>query len=375
MRILHVVAKSQYRGAERAALELAHELESLGHRNRVLALGPAADGSVEADLPVLLARPGEGPRVLPSAVREVRRLLRRDRPDILLAHGGWPVQVAALARGGRGPRVVWQRILGFPPDMWRAARRRYWRTIARRTDAAVALTTDLAEELRRLGFVGPVRVIANTRRPDRFLAVDRREAQAALRAEIGVDASVPLLGFVGHLVRQKRPERAVEVLQRVRALGAGAHLVVVGDGPLRPLVERAARERALTDHVTLLGHRRDVEQVFGALDLVLITSDSEGIPGVAIEAQMAGCPVVTFPLGGVGEVVDHGQTGIVLDRFDTDLMAEYAVQLLRSPEMRRSFGARARGRAHHFATERAAREYEDLFSGLLARRRSGNGSA
>ena len=71
--------------------------------------------------------------------------------------------------------------------------------------------------------------------------------------------------------------------------------------------------------------------MLGGIDLLLLTSDAEGIPGIVIEAQMAGCPVVTFPLGAVASVVDDGHTGLVLARSDTDLMADVAVELLDEP--------------------------------------------
>ena len=82
-----------------------------------------------------------------------------------------------MRRRGR-PLIVWQRILGFPPQMWRPLRRLRWRAIVRRVDAAVALTPDLGDELRRLGFDGPIWAIPNFRDPEPFVAVDRERAVA-----------------------------------------------------------------------------------------------------------------------------------------------------------------------------------------------------
>jgi glycosyltransferase involved in cell wall biosynthesis len=353
-----------------AALELAHELDALGHDDRVFALGLAFDGGQDPALPVLAQQKRMGPLALAEAVWRVRRLLDRDPVDVILAHGGWPAQAAALARRRGGPLVVWQRILGFPSELWRhPARRRWWRAVTGRTDAAVALTPELGRELRKLGFAGPIWVIANTRRPERFINVDRVDAAVRLRRELGVANDVPLLGFVGHLIEQKRPERALDVLARVLDHEQPAHLVVAGDGPLRARLEQEMHDRRLAAHVSLLGHRSDVEAVLAGLDLLLLTSDAEGIPGVAIESQMAGCPVVTFPLGAVSDVVDDGQTGVVLDRVaDTELMATHAVELLRRPDVRRRLGEEGRRRAQAFSTSRAAKEYATRFTELVAAR-------
>jgi len=366
MRILHVVARSHRRGAEMVAMELAAELDSRGHVNRVVALGLAHDGGHDPALPPLVSRVGVGLDVLLADAWRLRRLLRRSPVDVVLAHGGWAVQVAALARPRTGPVLVWQRILGFPDSVWRAGRRQWWRTILRRVDAAVALTGELEAELRRLRFPGPVWVIPNFRRPDRFVGLDREVQAAWLRGELGIAHDVPVIGFVGHLVDQKRPERAVEVLSRLHAGGRRAHLVMAGGGPLAGVLAQEVRARALTDHVSLLGHRDDVERILAGLDLLLLPSDNEGIPGVAIEAQMAGCPVVSFPLGGVGEVVDDGVTGIVLAGHDTGAMAEQVDRLLGDPARLRRMGEGARSGSTRFSVRQAADLYEARLSTLGA---------
>jgi glycosyltransferase involved in cell wall biosynthesis len=369
MRILHLVARSYRRGAEIAALDLAHELDALGHENRVAALLPAFDGGRDPDLPEITRRMGTGPFDLAASVRRTRRLLQREPVDVLIAHGGWPVQVATLARRGHRPVVVWQRILGFPPGFWGRARRWWWAFVARRADAAVALTDELADELRRLGFRGPVWVIANSRRPERFAAIDRRCAGPALRRELGLDDDVPLLGFVGHLVEQKRPQLAVEVLARVRERGVAAELVVAGDGPLRNDVEALTRALGLGAAVHFVGHRHDIEHVYGGVEVVLLTSEAEGIPGVAIEAQMTGCPVVAFPLGdGVRSVVVDGRTGVILDEEDVDAMADAAVSLLTDDERRARLSDEARRDSTSLTTQSTAQEYSARLTSLLQAR-------
>ena len=88
----------------------------------------------------------------------------------------------------------------------------------------------------------------------------------------------------------------------------------------------------------MLGHRDDIARILGAIDVFVLTSDHEGLPGVLIEAQMAGCPVVTVPVGGVGDLVDDGETGYVTDAVDHNELATKVVELLRDPELRRRLG-------------------------------------
>ncbi len=372
VRILHVVGQSHQRGAEKFALELANGLDAFSHDNRVVALGLAFDGSRDPELPALTTWTKLEPRAVVAGGWCLRRLLAHDSFDIVLAHGGSAVKAAVMARRPGGPLVIWQRILGFPSSIWGPAQRQWWRFIVRWIDAVVVMTPRLEREVRRIGFTGPIWEIGayNTRSPQRFVDVNRAEATACLRSEVGVDDDVVLLGFVGHLVVQKRPERALDVLERIVELGHPAHLVVAGDGPLRTPLIREVRERGLPAHVTLLGHRSEIEQVYGGLDVLLLTSDDEGIPGVAVEAQMAGCPVVTFPLGGVDSVVENGRTGFVLARPDTALMAEQTARLLEHPDLRHRFGDEARVAVERFSTSRAAETYSACLTDLQERRRA-----
>jgi glycosyltransferase involved in cell wall biosynthesis len=363
--ILHVVSCSQRRGAELVALELADELDRLGYRDRVVALGRAFDGGQEPGLAPLGAWRRQGaPELALGAVR-LRRLIARERVDVVLAHGGWAAQVVALAVPFGGPLLVWQRILGWPDKVWGSVRRRWLSAVARRFDAAVALTDDQRTELHRLGYPGPVWLIPNFRQPDRFRDIDRSAAARRLRSELGIAEGTPLVGFVGHLVSQKRPERALDALARLRFQGCPAHLVVTGTGPLRPELEAQAERLGVRTGVTFLGQRHDVEWVLGGVDLALLTSEAEGIPGVAIEAIMAGCPIVTVPVGGVTEVVEHGVTGLVLDRDDPAVMAEAVAGLLADGETRGRMSRESRRRTDRFSASAAAAIYAERIAHAL----------
>jgi glycosyltransferase involved in cell wall biosynthesis len=367
LRILHVVAHSHRRGAEIAATELADELERLGHRNRLVALGPALDGGRDPELEPLGRSWREGPVELATLAWRLRRLLSGDATDVVLAHGSWPVAVAALAVPRRGPLLVWQRILGLPDKVWGRVRQRWWATVAHRVNAAVALTDDQAVELRRLGFRGPVWVIPNFRKPDRFRDIDRATAAARLRAELGVPEGVPLIGFVGHLVQQKRVDRALDVLARLGAQGCVAQLVISGAGGLRPELEARAERLGVAGAVTFLGHRNDVEWVFAGVDLALLTSEAEGIPGVGIEALMAGCPMVTVPVGGAADVVKDGVTGVVLDSFEPVAMADAVARLLADDELRAAMSRASRLRVDRFSASTAAVAYAEGLTSLAGR--------
>ena len=98
---------------------------------------------------------------------------------------------------------------------------------------AAGLTNEVEGALKGLGFTGPVWPIPNFRDPEPFVAVDRAVAGRNLRAELGLGDDIRLVGLVGHLIEQKRPDRALDALETMHTRGEAAHLVVAGDGPLR----------------------------------------------------------------------------------------------------------------------------------------------
>ena len=114
-----------------------------------------------------------------------------------------------------------------------------------------------------------------------------------------------------------------------------------------------------------LGRRTDVEWILAGVDLLVLTSDLEGMPGVAIEAAMAGCPVVSIPVGGIDEVVEDGVTGLVLADADPGRMAEAVAALLADADRRHAMGTAARAGSERFSAATTARAYADALVALV----------
>lgn len=348
------------------ASELADALVPLGHESRLIAVGPGHEGGRDLSIPTLTASIRQHPLVLLRGARALRSELRSQPVDVILAHGGSALQVAAMATIGRPVSIVHQLIMGMPIDQRGPIWHRWWRWLLGRCDAVVSLTEELSAEVRGLGYTGPIELIANARDQRRFQAIDRPVARRTLREALDLDDHVHLIGFVGHLVDQKRPDVAVDVLRRVRNHGVDAHLLVVGGGPNEAALKDQVRTSGVEKYVTLAGHRPDVAGPLAGMDLLLLTSDGEGMPGVAIEAQMAGCPVVSFPVGGASEVVEDGVTGIVLGEHDASVMASEVVRLLESGDALEAMATAAQARSEMFSMERAAQIYQRVLAGATS---------
>jgi len=195
----------------------------------------------------------------------------------------------------------------------------------------------------------------------------------AARRELGLSPAGPVVAYVGRLTRVKRPDRLVAVARAVIGAVPAARFVICGAGDLAAKVAAAAHD--LGGSVRLLGWRADVETVYAAADLILLTSDNEGMPVSLIEAGLAGLPAVATDVGSVSEVVQNGSTGL-LGRCDADDLARGVIRLLRDGALRERLGAAAAAfTRERFGPERLVLDVQRLYEAIALERRWRAGSA
>ena len=155
---------------------------------------------------------------------------------------------------------------------------------------------------------------------------------------------------------------AAEVHKRMPA----AEFLLVGDGPLRPEIERQSAALGLGDRVIFLGDRRDIPAVLASTDVAVLTSDSEGLSNVILEAMAAGLPVVAYNVGGNAELVNE-QGGALIAAGNESEFAAAVLRLLSDASLRAQQGKNARQFAEqNFSLDRVCRRYEDLYATLLS---------
>ena len=372
-RVLRVIARMNVGGPARQVVELARGLDADRFDQRLL-VGRAADG--EADY--LDLRAGDVPRVsveglgrAPKPADDVRALaaiaaeVRRFRPDIVHTH------TAKAGVLGRLPAVLHRvpvrvhtfhgHLLHgyFSPTVTRAVVV-VEQVLASRTTALVAVGAQVRDEL----------LAAGVGRPGQYsvvppgISLGAVPSRTGARATLGIPPGAFVVGAIGRLVAIKRPDRLVETARRVVAAMPDAVFLVAGDGP-----ERAAAEAAAADlgaRVRFLGWRADVEVVLAASDVVVVTSDNEGMPVSLIEAGLAARPAVTTDVGSAREVVVDGETGFVVAP-DAAALAAAVVRLALDPDLRVRLGAAARvWTTDRFSAARLVADTESLYDGLLA---------
>jgi glycosyltransferase involved in cell wall biosynthesis len=169
-------------------------------------------------------------------------------------------------------------------------------------------------------------------------------SRVAARSELGLPPKAPVILSLGALAWEKDPVGQLEAVATVLEEVPEARYIVAGDGELRTQVESLAAHRHLGDRVMTVGERLDVSELFAAADTLVLASRTEGLPGVIIEAGMAGIPAAAYAVGGVSEVVREGETGLLASPGDRRGLTEALRKLVGDAALRRRLGTTARQR-------------------------------
>ena len=389
MKILRVIARLNVGGPARHVVLLDRGLRARGHQT-LLVHGTIGDGeaslehlAVESGVPTLkIAELGR--RISPlddaRALARLARTIFRESPDVVHTHtakAGTLGRLAALAfnatRGRRRRCVVVHTFHGhvlegyFGPVANRLVRGAE-RALARATDRIVTISPAQREEI--VGRFGVGRARTSVVVP---LGLDLQPffegGAPSLRRDLGIDDGAIVFGYVGRLVPIKDLPTLVLAFARLLETTPDAYLLMAGDGPVRPLLARMIAERGLGERVRLLGWREDLASVAATFDVCVIASRNEGTPVAVIEAMAAGRPVVATRVGGVPDIVEDGETGILVPPGDVDALAGAMARLARDPAERSRMGGQGRRRVARYDYERLVDDIDRLYREALAEKR------
>lgn len=376
MRILQVVQKPQRRGAEIFAFQLSQELKRQGHEARLVYLYPHDE---TCSLPLndgdqmLNGKPNHPfekiPGINPFLLRRLVCAIDEFKPDVVQVNGARTVKYGAFA--SYSCRVAYwaliYRNIGNPWDWLHGWHYRafYQKLVMPRLHGVVGVSCKTLQAVKDFyGISVPMKNIPNAVDPACLVPTTSRDA---MRRQTKTPADAPVLIFVGSLTPEKRLDRLLRLTQRVRSQMPQIHLWLIGAGPLESTLRQEAASFGITEHVRLLGTQTNVADYLHAADLFVLTSDTEGIPAVILEAGLSGLAVVATHVGGVPECVLDGDTGILVDRQDEQKLVEVVLALLQNPARRQKLGAKAKNwiRAN-FTIEKIASEYVDYYNHILA---------
>ena len=353
--LLLLVSSNRRRGAEVFGEHLADGLRDRGWDVDFVALENTGDSPVVGAV-ALADETGTG-RLDQRLARLLRARIKRTRPTIVFANGGATLRYLAFAVAGLRdkPKLVYASI--GEPRYWLRTRahRAFQAVLHRHIDLVLAVSSVTREQLIELFRLRPDWVkVAHTGVPESFFDVPEKTVADELR-----------IVFLGNLSEEKGPQVAVDTLGRLIEQSP-ARLRFVGTGPLRNSLEQKAEARGVSEYVEFTGSVADVRPHLAWADVLILTSETEGFPGVVLEAAAAGTPAVVFAAGGAAETIVDGATGIVVPKGDTDALVSALAYLADNRERIHTMGKAAQTRVRNeFMIGHAVNRYDRLLSELL----------
>jgi glycosyltransferase involved in cell wall biosynthesis len=228
-------------------------------------------------------------------------------------------------------------------------------------DCVLAVSEKMRRDLLSVG-VPPQRIelIYNAIVADKY--VPEHSRRDSLKHEMKLPVDSVLIGNIGRLSPEKGQSDFIAAARILAGLRDDLYFVIVGDGPDRRRLEQQARGAGLDGRVFFLGNILDMLPVYDGLDIVALTSHTEGFPNVVLESMCMEKPVLATNVGGTGEIVQDKTTGILVERGRPDLIAEGIQFLLANPGIRTQIVDRAKQLVlTSFAFSRRTSEVEKLY--------------
>lgn len=368
--IAHVLSSFGMGGQECVALDLAKQQRAAGRRVRVVSLSEPPDGPMAERFRAIGALtetiPKRGPSFDPSLALRVAQSLSKGGANMVHTHNPQALVYGAPAAALAGLHSVHTKH-GVNPDPIR----RMWlrRVASSMVDAYVAVTPTLARlaiEKHECGST-QLHVVPNGIDTTRFSP--SADARRRLRTELGIPEDAWVLGTVGRLAPEKNQGLLIDAVAPI--LDPRRHLVIVGDGPDREALVERARATLRPELIHFTGARDDVEALLACFDAFALTSESEGLPLVVLEAMAVGLPVVATAVGGVPDVIEPGRTGFLVPASDRIALMKELLLLSTRPQVARDVAATGRSMVlERHSSEHMARSYDKLYDRILRGARS-----
>jgi glycosyltransferase involved in cell wall biosynthesis len=276
------------------------------------------------------------------------RLMRTMQPDIVHTHSSKAGFLGRLAARIAGvPHIVHTPHGHIFEGYFSPGRTRAFtaleRLAARWTDRIITLSDEEARDHLRHG-IG---------RPEQFVTipsgVDLDGVQAA--SPVRLVTGGPVIGAVARLVPVKGLHYLIDAAPDILRRYPDARFLLVGDGEMRPALKAQARSLGLADRIVFTGFREDVPSVIAGTDIVVLPSVNEGMGRVLVMAMALGKPIVATRVGGVAELLQNGEAGLLVPPRDAAALAEAILTLLQDPVRALALGQAGRRLAPRYSAE------------------------
>jgi L-malate glycosyltransferase len=371
-RVLHVVYRPQRRGAELVAVQLTEALSDRVEGAVCSLFRSNSNVAIEVQYQFNASK-GLLTRIFGfniSAVWGLARIIKQFRPQIIIAHQQeiLPYVAALKFMHKRGFYFIYQFTNAPPLKSSTRITTHISRILINKAEYIVCCGRICREAFIKYYRISPDKVTSINTSIDQspFVNMDHTRIRTKMREKLGFRQEEVVLINVGGLSPVKNQTELISLVGGLHQNGIPARLMIVGGGELRESLNLKIKTLGLQNHIQMLGERDDVPSLLAAADLFVLSSRTEAMALVLMEAGLVHLPSVAYNVGGVGDVIEDGRTGSLVPFGDFQRLLEAVSALCMDPARRTAMGEAAYQKCHDsFDIRTISRQYEELFHGLL----------
>jgi glycosyltransferase involved in cell wall biosynthesis len=369
LKILQVIGGGEIAGSKHQFLELCQEQIGRGHEVKIVCFieGELSEDARNMGIPILVMPMANiiDWRVIPP----LRRLIEKEGYQIVHTHGVRANFIGRIAARKTKAHII-TTIYSFPKEDYKnILKRTFYPPVDRFTvkyaERLIVVSHGLKDRLLSVHYAPEekIRVI--------HCSINLKKAKASktrdeMREELEIPPGVPACGMLARLVHVKNPFLLLDVAELVHTKIPEAMFFFVGDGPYLEILKKDAAKRGLQSVVRFTGYRKDPLEIVEALDVVVLTSISEGLPVTLLEAMALRKPVVATNVGGVPEVVQDGVTGFLVPSGNAPEFARALISLFKNPNLMKIMGEQGRKRVEeNFSLSIMAEKTDNVYFEVL----------
>lgn len=355
MKVAHLTFSGKFGGRERVAFSLVELLRERVDAVLYVVVEDRASEDDRRSLKGALAEYGAPLRVFHTrrvfsraTLHQLAQAVEEDGVELIHSHCNKSIFYALLIRKLMGRKIANSYTLHgliLPPGPKSMAYSLLNVLSIYLSDGVVSCSRQNREKLAWLPGSGKIEVIQNSLgQPDRQLAGLNRQGVAKAH---GIDGDRMIIGNISRISGEKNIPLYLRAIRHVKDHYQGrvpAAFLLVGDGELRGKMELLCRELEVEDLVVFTGFVSNMQEIYAAMDMVVLTSDREGTPMSLLEAMANGLPVVASRVGGVPDMIRDGVDGLLFERGDADGCARALLSLMADDALREKLGLSARQR-------------------------------
>ncbi|MEO8414730.1 MAG: glycosyltransferase family 4 protein [Ginsengibacter sp.] len=370
--MLQLVTERQYRGAQVFAAELSNMLATNGHEVLFVGLYATKENILVAQGAENIDLKGKKIAFDLSLLRRLMKLIKKTKPDIIQANGSDTLKYAALAKiFNPGLNIVYRNISMV--SSWTkqgSLKRKFSRFLFKKVNRVTSVGQQSMDDLvKTYGY--PLAKTKLIRRGIPQFNYETIAARKKIIAEFNFPQTDFILAHTGQFSPEKNHEFMIESFEKVLAHDHRGRLLFIGEGKKFREIKELVVKKNLDKHILFTGYRENVQELLAGCDIFILGSTIEGVPGVVLEAGIQSLPTVAVNVGGVGEVVINGKTGILLDKHDADAFSKAIVSLLENEKLRQSLGVNAkRFVQENYSLQNSLKAFEHLYADIVKEKSS-----